>query len=151
MLVSNTSPWKNHAFLPSTSQHQFVAQVEIGEVEVGKLPEQFVMIAGQVVYGDLLCNEFDKLLDHEHVITGPVSFAELPYINDIPIEDENTRLYAFEVFDQFVRLAAVCAEVYIGDHHYVYFSLFHGAELSPGSRVGEPAGSKICSVLVAVL
>ena len=55
------------------------------------------MISGEVEYLGVFCQQASNVFDHLHVRLGPVTFAELPDIDDIAVEDERLRLDAFEI------------------------------------------------------
>ena len=55
------------------------------------------MIAGDVIDLNTLFHPVHQVLDHFHVALGPVSFVELPDVNDIPVEDDRFWLDAFKI------------------------------------------------------
>jgi hypothetical protein len=64
------------------------------------------------------------MLDDLHVAFWPVSFTELPDIDDVSIEDDYRRLYTFQIGEQLFGMATISAKMNVGDNQYVYFTSF---------------------------
>lgn len=108
--------------------HKPVLQVEIAEAGVGKLAQQLVVIAREVIDRHVAGDDLDDLLDDLHVLLGPVALAKLPNVDDVAIEDQRARLNAAQVAHQFAGAAAIGAEVYIRNYYDIDFPFTHIAE-----------------------
>ncbi len=114
---------KDPGLLIPELEDQLVAELKVAQLEVCKLAQQLIVVAREVVDRGFLGNHLHDLLDHLHVRLGPVPLVELPYVYDVPVEDQHARLYALEVLQQFLGLAPIGAQVNIRDDDDVYFSL----------------------------
>ena len=56
------------------------------------------------------------MLHNLHVRLGPVTFAELPHVDDVAVEDDRFCLDGFEIAKEFFRVTAVGAEVNIREN-----------------------------------
>lgn len=65
-----------------------------------------------------------KLFDHLHVAFGPISFAELPDIDDVAVEYNCFRVDTFKVVQEFFCIAAIGAKVYIGKNEEIDLPFF---------------------------
>ena len=82
------------------------------------------MVAGEVIYLGAVDRHFQDTAHHLHVFLGEITFFEIPDIKNIAVENERARLDTFQVIVQFVRMAAVGAQVDIGEYDDVRFA-FH--------------------------
>ncbi len=81
------------------------------------------MVAGDVIDFDAFGGHFENALNDFEVFFGEVTFAELPHINKVTVEDERACFDAFQVVEQFLGVAAISAEVYVGEDDNVEFAL----------------------------
>jgi hypothetical protein len=54
-----------------------------------------------------------------------ISFAELPGIDNVPIQDENMGTNASEIIEQLFGFTTICAQVNIRKYSYVKGTFFH--------------------------
>jgi hypothetical protein len=73
--------------------------------------QHLIMIAGDEIDRHILGYEPYYVLYHHHVCGRPVTFAELPDVNDVSVENDSAWFYAFQVPEQLGGMAAIGAEV----------------------------------------
>lgn len=99
------------------------------------------MISRDVVDFFALADPVDDMPHNFHVTLRPVPFAELPDINDIPIEDYNPGSDGLEIREEVFGAATVGAQVNIGKNENVYSSsTLH--DLDYRSKVSRPGKNK---------
>lgn len=87
-----------------------VLNLKITQSETGKLSQHFIVIAGQVGnLGVSFGDEAGQVFDHQHMRLRPISFAELPHVNNVTIQYQTFGLYGLEVPKKLFRVAAIGA------------------------------------------
>lgn len=104
-------------------KHQFIAQVDQAKGQFAEFAEEIVVVSGEVIYLDAVHRHFQDAAHDFRVFFGEIAFFELPDIENIAVEDKRTRFDALQVVEQFARMAAVGAEVQIGNNNDVGFAL----------------------------
>lgn len=58
-----------------------------------------------------------------HMALWPIALAELPDVDDIPIQYKYTGLNTFKVTKQLLRMTPIGSKVHIRDYYYINNSL----------------------------
>src|SRR5690606_22984520 len=87
--------------------------------------EHFIVIAGEIIYCCAIAHHLNDALNHFHVAVWPVSFAELPDINDIAVQNKNFWIDRFQVLIQLFGMTTISAEMYIRNYRDIQFFLCH--------------------------
>ena len=74
------------------------------------------MVARDVIHFCTLGGHTDDLFQNLEVGGRKVALAELPYINDVPVEDEFFRLDTTQVSNQLVCLTAISTQMDIRNY-----------------------------------
>ena len=107
-------------------EHELVAQLDGSDDRSVKSAEDFVVVAREVIHLDAVGGHLQHALEDGEVRDGKVVFAELPDVDKVPVDDEYARSRRREVFEELVGMAAVGAQVGIGDDDNIRGSnLFH--------------------------
>ncbi len=93
------------------------------------------MIAGNIVGLLSFAYPVHELLHHFHVALGPVSFAELPDIDDVAVENDRFWVDAAEIMQKLFGMAAVSAEMDIRKNQHVDLSSLAFLKLAVRDRI----------------
>ena len=99
-----SSPWKNHAFLPSGKDH-LIDDFKIPGFKPHELTKHFIVVSGDVKHLLLASNHLKEFAYNLHVL-GRKYFLELPNVNDVAVQDEHLRINGVLVLQNFERPAS---------------------------------------------
>src|SRR5262249_473402 len=100
-------------------------QLEITEFNIAIAAQHFIMIASNIYDTCSRAQHADDLFDYLHVCCRKIALAELPAIDNVPVEDEDLWRNAFKIVDDLLRMAAVSAKVEIRQYNYIDSSFLH--------------------------
>src|SRR5687768_16305447 len=92
---------------------ELVHYSERTQLEASKFAHHLIMIPCDVVRFLSLAYPMHEVLHHFHVRIRPISFAKLPNVDDVAVQNNCFRIDAFEVVKEFFCVATVGAEVYV--------------------------------------
>src|SRR5690348_6040131 len=101
------------SFIIPQRKHYFINDLQRTHFEAGKFPEHFIMISGNIIDFHFFINPVQNVLYNFHVAFWPVSFIELPHINNIAVENYCLWFYAFHVAKKLGGIATKSSEMYI--------------------------------------
>src|SRR5678816_3811235 len=83
------------------------------------------MITGNINYPCAFSEQTHNLFYHLHMCLRKISFAELPAINNIAIQNKNPRSNTFQVINYFIGVAAIGTKVQVTHYHNINISMLH--------------------------
>jgi len=110
-------------------QAEFIAEVDIPGGEIGVAAQGIVVIAGNIIDLGAFLGHFEDALNDLEVFFWEIPFPELPDIDEIAVEDKRFGLDVLQVLQEFFGVAAIGAEVGIGEDGNVEFAL-HEAQFA---------------------
>src|ERR1039457_6060871 len=110
--------------LPADLNQELVDKFKGPDVELYEFPHQFIMVSGYIYNFCILCYKSGQVADHHEVMLGEIAFSELPDVDNVSVKDQQFRMNAAEVYQQFFCMTAESSEVDIRDHHNIHRALW---------------------------
>ena len=117
---------KDPGHLAIDLQHQFVGQLKMTELPATISAKHFIVIAGDVNHAGAMFRQIQDLLDHLKVTGREITFAELPSIDDVAIQDQPFGTNVAEILNDFLSMATIGAQVEVRKYNDLCFSIIHG-------------------------
>jgi hypothetical protein len=87
--------------------------------------QHFIVIAGDVNNPGTIAHHVDYFFYHNQVGRWEIAFIEIPDVNKIAVEDQQSGLNTTQVHDQFRCMASIGSEMYITDYDNIQVSFLH--------------------------
>src|SRR5690242_2315766 len=105
-------------------KYNFVNDAKRSHPEPGKLSQHLIVISGDVICLYAFAHPTHQMFDDLHVAFWPIPFTELPYVNNITIQNNSLRLNTSQILKQFFCVTSIRSQMNIGNYNNIDFSFF---------------------------